>query len=221
MSPILLILVAALAVGLVAGGSLRNFERIRVHWWALAIGGLLLQMVPAPTIPGLSERGSGAVLLIGSYALLLTFLTLNRWVPAAFVMAVGLLLNLSVVAANAGMPVSSEAVRIAGGSDAALISAGGTKHHVMTDESVLTFLGDVIPIPPPFGVVLAVGDLLLYGGMAWFVVQVMRGRSRENPRPLALWFLSYRGKHAPDHWRLAARDRAAGHAAAEPSGTER
>jgi hypothetical protein len=217
---IVVVLVVALLGGLVAGGSLRNFERVQIHWWALAIGGLLLQVLPAPAIPGLSARGSAAVMLIVSYLLLLAFLTLNRWVPAAFVMAIGLLLNLSVVAANAGMPVSAEAVRRAGGSESALILAGGAKHHPMTDESVLTFLGDVIPVPPPFGVVLSVGDLLLYGGMAWFVVQVMRGRSRENPRPLALWFPSYRGKHAPSHWRLSARNRGAGHAAREPSGNE-
>lgn len=221
MSPILIVLVAALVVGFLAGGSLRNFERISLHWWGLAVVGLALQVAPAPVIPGLSDRGSAAVMLIASYALLLAFLTLNRWVPAAFVMAIGLLLNLSVVAANAGMPVSADAVRIAGGSESALVSAGGTKHHVMTDEDVLTLFGDVIPIPPPFGVVLSPGDVLLYLGMAWFVVQVMRGRSRENPRPLAAWVLGYRGKHAPAHWRLPARNRGAGHAAAEPSGSER
>jgi hypothetical protein len=81
-------------------------------------------------------------------------------------------------------------------------------------------LGDVIPFPPPASVVLSIGDVLLYAGMAWFVFQVMRGRSRETPRPIAMWFLAYRGKHAPGHWRMAARYRAAAPVGAERSGTE-
>ena len=43
---------------------------------------------------------AGTAMLVASYVLLLAFLTVNRWVPAAGVMAVGLLLNLLVVASN-------------------------------------------------------------------------------------------------------------------------
>ena len=160
-------------------------------------------------------------MLIASYLLLLGFLAVNRWVPAAAVMAVGLSLNLAVVSLNAGMPVSASAIRSAGGpaSLQTLTTEEGGKHHLMTEQDLLAPLGDVIPAPPPFSVVLSIGDLLLYGGMAWFVIQVMRGRSRENPRPLAMWFPTYRGKHAPSHWRMPARYRATGHAAAGRSGT--
>jgi hypothetical protein len=210
MSPIIVILAAAVGVGLIVSGSLRNFERVRVHWWALAFGGVALQVLPAPTIDGIDPRTVGAAMLVLSYVLLLSFITVNRWVPAAGVMAVGLLLNLSVVAINGGMPVGTSAVRTAGGSTLALATASDAKHHVMTDGDKLTPLADVIPIPSPVGIVLSIGDVLLYAGMAWFVVQVMRGRSRENPRPLAVWFLSYRGKHAPSHWRIPARYRTAG-----------
>jgi Family of unknown function (DUF5317) len=217
MSPIIVILAVAVVVGLVAGGSLRNFERVRVHWWALAFGGVALQALPAPTIAGIDPRTVGAAMLVLSYVLLLAFITVNRWVPAAGVMAVGLLLNLSVVAINGGMPVSTSAIRTAGGSTLALASASDAKHHVMTERDKLRPLADVIPIPRPAGIVLSIGDELLYIGMAWFVVQVMRGRSRENPRPLAVWFLSYRGKHAPSHWRIPARYRTA----APPASTAR
>ncbi len=222
MSPIVLILALAVLVGLAAKGSLRNFERVRVHWWALAFGGVALQALPAPAIGSLDPRVVGTVVLVLSYLLLLTFIAVNRWVPAAGVMAVGLLLNLAVVAANGGMPVSTSAIRTAGGSTLALATTPDAKHHVLTRDDVLTPLADVIPIPRPAGVVLSIGDELLYIGMAWFVIQVMRGRSRENPRPLAMWFLSYRGKHAPAHWRIPARYRtAAPHASTAPSGTGR
>jgi hypothetical protein len=209
MSPIIAILALAAVAGLIARGSFRNFERVRVHWWALAFGGVALQALPAPTIAGIDPRTIGAVVLVLSYVLLLAFITVNRWVPAAGVMAIGLVLNLTVVAMNGGMPVSTSAIRTAGGSTLALATASDSKHHVMTQADVLTPLADVIPIPRPAGIVLSIGDELLYLGMAWFVIQVMRGRSRENPRPLVVWFLSYRGKHAPTHWRIPARYRAA------------
>jgi hypothetical protein len=220
MSPVVVVLALAILVGYLFGGRLKNFERLRVHWWALAFGGVLLQAAPVPQIDGVDPEVIGTGMLVASYVLLLGFLTINREVPAAGVMAAGLLMNLLVVALNGGMPVSATAIRQAGGSAEALTVAASPKHHLMTDEDVLPFLGDVIPVPQPAGVVLSPGDVLLYGGMAWFVIQVMRGRSRENPRPIAMWFPSYRGKHAPGHWRMPARYREPDHAEAGPSGTE-
>jgi Family of unknown function (DUF5317) len=219
MSPILVVIAVAVLVGLLVGGSLRNFELLRVHWWALAFIGLALQIVPVPALSRVPVWALGAGMLTASYVLLLTFLTVNRWIPGAAVMAIGLLLNLAVVASNGGMPVSAHAIETAGGSVAVLADGAGAKHHLMNDADVLSPLGDVIPIPPPAGVVLSIGDVLLYAGIAWFVVQVMRGRSRENPRPIAMWFPTYRGKHAPGHWRMPARYRSAP-VAAERSGTE-
>jgi len=220
MSPVLVVIAAAILVGLLAGGSLRTFEHLRVHWWALAFLGLALQIVPVPELSSVPLWAVGAGMLIASYVLLLMFLTVNRWIPGASVMAIGLLMNLAVVASNGGMPVNARAIEAAGGSVAALADGAGAKHHLMYDEDVLSPLGDVIPIPPPAGVVLSIGDVLLYAGIAWFVLQVMRGRSRENPRPIAMWFLAYRGKHAPGHWRMPARYRAADPVAAERPGTE-
>jgi hypothetical protein len=220
MSPILAVIGLAILAGLIAGGSLRNFERIHVHWWALVFIGLALQIVAVPRFGSVPVWAIGAGLLIASYVLLLAFLTVNRWIPGAAVMAVGLLMNLTVVVANGGMPVSAAAVETAGGTAAALATDAGAKHHLMSDRDLFAPLGDVIPIPPPAAVVLSIGDVLLYAGMAWFVFQVMRGRNRESPRPIAMWFLTYRGKHAPGHWRMAARYRAAHPVGAERSGTE-
>jgi Family of unknown function (DUF5317) len=216
MSPILAILALAFVVGLALRGSPREFGKVQLHWWGLALAGVALQSIAWPTLPGLSPDISAAVLLCSSYVFLLAFITVNRWIPAAGVMAIGLVLNLAVVSANGGMPVSAAAIRAAGGSADALIALPGAKHHVMHEDTVLTPLADVIPIPRPVGVVLSIGDVLLYLGAAWLVIQVMRGRSRENPRPLAVWFLSYRGKHCPPYWRMPARYRAHRAATAPP-----
>jgi hypothetical protein len=219
--PLIPILLAiAVVLGLAFRGSLGNFERMSLHWWGLAVAGLALQAVPVPHLPGLSIRGSGALTLIASYLCLLAFLFLNRRIPAAPAMAVGLLLNVTVVGVNAGMPVGLSAIEVASGPSSAGTPSTSPKHHLMTDADSLTLLADVIPVPPPFGVVISIGDVFLYGGMGWFVFQVTRGRSRVNPRPIAMWFPAYRGKHAPDHWRLASRSREAARAAATRSGTE-
>jgi hypothetical protein len=205
MTVVLAILALAVGAGLLAGGSLRFLERFRVHWWALAPIALLLQVIPIAT--GSAERaGFAAATLVASYVLLLAVVAVNRRVPGSVLMAVGLLMNLAVVGLNGGMPVGIDAIRIAGAQGVVAIEAGA-KHHVMSDTDVLQPLGDVIPVPPPFGVVFSIGDVLLYGGLAWWCFAVTRGRFRENRRPPARRLLMYRGTHAPLAYRLPARYR--------------
>jgi hypothetical protein len=220
MLPVLAVLVVAIAIGYALGGRLRNFEHLRINRWALAIAGLALQTLPAPALEGMAARVAGPLMLGTSYVLLLAFLAANRWIPGASVMAIGLLLNLLVVAVNGGMPVRASAVERAGGDPAVLIAADDAKHHVMDADDILWPLADVIPIPAPARLVISFGDVVLYGGIAYSIVQIMRGRRLENPRPFAWWFPEYRGKHAPAHWRIPARYRAPGRAGAGRSGTE-
>jgi len=194
----------AIAVGLLTGGSLRFFEGVRIHWWVMGPIGLALQVV---SIPGRSV-GLAVAALVASYVVLLALVAVNRRAPGAVLMAAGLALNLAVVAIDGGMPVSRAAIRAVGGTDQALVVAEqGAKHHLMSSDDVLRPLADVVPIPPPFGVVLSVGDVLLYAGIAWFLVSVTRGRFRENLRPPARHFLMYRGRHSPVAYRLPARYR--------------
>lgn len=219
-SPILIVVLLAILAGYALGGRLRRFESLRMHWWALAVVGVALQALQLPSAGRLDPDVVGVLTLVSSYVLLLAFLAANRWVPASRAMALGLLLNLAVVSFNAGMPVSGWAIQQAGdlATGEAPIVETSPKHHLMTEEDVLAPLGDTIPIPPPIGIVLSIGDVFLYAGMAWFIIQVMRGRSRANPRPFAVWFLAYRGKHAPGHWRMPARYRTSAHAEVGQSG---
>jgi hypothetical protein len=167
-----------------------------MHWWGVAALGLLIQVVPAPDLDTRSRLVSGLV-VASSYGLLMAFVAVNRRVPAAMLMFAGLAMNLVVVAANAGMPVTAEAIRASGGHS---FQVADGRHHLAVEEDVLVVLGDTIPVPG-VGVVLSPGDVLLYAGVALFIVAVMRGRGRENLRPPARSFQMYRGKHEPARYR--------------------
>jgi Family of unknown function (DUF5317) len=205
----------AVCVGFIAGGSLRPFERFKVHWWGVALAGLALQWLPLGDVVG---REAGTAVLVASYGLLLAFAWVNRRLPALWLVMAGLVLNLLVIAVNEGMPVSASALETAGGSTGELVGGGSGKHHLMGPADTLTPLGDVIGIPPPIGVVISIGDALLYAGLAALVVTVMLGRSGENRRPPARLFQGYRGKHLrpdrrPSRWRQRPK-------AAPPEGRE-
>ena len=201
MAFVLLIVAAAVLVGFVARGSLRNFERLTVRWWGIALAGLALQ-IPIPARYG-SRWAVGA--LVASYVVLIVFVWLNRRLPAAPLILIGLVLNVVVITANGGMPVSALAIETAGARGEGLLAGiEGTKHHLMSSDDVLTPLADVIPIPPPAGVILSVGDLFIYAGVAAFVIWVMLGRFQESPPPRARLQM-YRGKHLPASRRLPKR----------------
>lgn len=187
MSFVVLILLAAIGTGLLLGGSLRRFERVRLHWWGAALLGLAAQGI---TLPKAGWFAGGVV--AASYSCLLGFVAVNHRLPAAYLMGVGLALNLAVTLPNGGMPVSQTAIRIAGGHD---VTIADRRHQIAAPGDVLAPIGDTIPVPKPIGVVVSPGDLLLYTGIAWFVVAVMRGRFGENHRAPSRWFQMYRGKH--------------------------
>ena len=210
----------ALLLGFGLGGSLRGFEHLRIHRWGLALIAAGLQYLPAFAIGSIPASVIGPVMMALSYAALGGFLLSNRWIPGARVMCLGLFLNLLVVMVNGGMPVQTQAIVRAGGDAQALTDSTTWKHHAMTEDDMLWQLGDVIPIPSPVRAVLSIGDVLLYGGLIYAIVQVMRGQRRENPRPMAFWFPVYRGKHAPEYWRMPVRYRSPDPAGAGRSGTE-
>lgn len=202
MSPILFIAVVSVAAGFLAGGTLRPFERQRMHWWGVALAGLLLQVLP-------TEARLGTATFVASYVCLLVFVAMNRRAPGALFLFVGLAMNLAVISVNSGMPVDTVAVQTL--TQAGTVINDG-KHHPMSDGDQLTAIADVIPLPSPIHSVVSAGDLLLYAGLAVYVISVMLGRSGENSRPPAKVLQMYRGKHEPrplrfGRWSAAARSK--------------
>jgi hypothetical protein len=170
-----------LLVGYLTGGRLRNLSDLEIGWPWLALIGLGLQFVTGPgsTVP--------LVCLYLSFALLIVFTIKNIRVFGFAVILAGVLCNLLVIGINGGMPVSKAALR---GSDQArflgdLENNPYPKHHLATDDDLLRFLGDVIPVPEPIAQAISFGDILTYGGVGMVVVGAMRGPSRRRERSVS------------------------------------
>jgi hypothetical protein len=177
----LMLLVVTLAVitGRLAGGRLGRLPRAGVRWTLLALAGLALQLAPVPASAALP-------LLYLSFALLLVFAAANLRQPGFPLILLGVVLNLAVIVANAGMPVSRSAI-VASGQRATLgelaEDGDGVKHHLAGPSTALLALGDVLAVPPPVRQVISVGDIAVDAGIFWFVVGAMGPRRRRPLRP--------------------------------------
>lgn len=176
------VLVVAVVLGLAAGGSFRGFDDVRLRWWPLALLGLAMQLVPVTFLDGAARDRVEVAMLVGSFAPLFAFVWANRRLAGWWLIGLGLLSNLVVIAANGGMPVTRDAIVASGQGEHIdeLAEGNDPKHHLADDDDVLLFLADVIPVPRPVGQVVSPGDLVLYAGVGWLVVGVMRGRSRRS-----------------------------------------
>ena len=158
------------AVGFLLGGRLRNVADLRIEWPWLALVGLALQFVTGPgsTVP--------LVCLYLSFALLIVFTIKNIRVSGFPVILAGVLCNLLVIGINGGMPVSKHALRASdqGQFLGDLENNPYPKHHLATEDDLLRFLGDVIPVPSPVAQAISFGDILTYGGVGLVVVGAMR-----------------------------------------------
>ncbi len=179
---VLLTLPLALVVGTLAGGRISRLPSVPFRWVALVPAGVALQFVP------MSGSG-GALLLIASFALLCAFAARNLGLAGFPLILLGLLLNLTVIGLNNGMPVSKTALIRSGQSStlAALRSHGGSKHHLATNQDELLPLGDVLALPPPVRQAISVGDIATHAGIVWLIVWGMlrtptplRGPGSEN-----------------------------------------
>jgi len=172
-------IVIAVVIGYAARGTLKNFSGARIRWPLLALVGLAFQLWPVSA----NSSTLGFTLLMVSFVLLFAFGLLNIQNPGFPLIVLGLSLNALVIGVNHGMPVQRQAlVRSGQGATLRMLEEhGGAKHHLAGPGDELMFLGDVIPVPKPFGQVVSPGDVATYAGVMWFVIASMRP-SRPLPR---------------------------------------
>lgn len=159
----------AVVVGYLLHGRLSNLATVRLRFPLVALAGIAMQFVVA-------DGTLGYLLLVGSFAFLIVFATVNLKERGFALIFIGLALNLTVIAVNKGMPVTRFALVASGQGDTLedLQAGGGSKHHLASDRDSLMLLADIIPVPAPVRQAISVGDIAAHAGVAWFVIEGMR-----------------------------------------------
>lgn len=173
---------ALLGIGL--GGDPRNLIQLRVRLWWLAPVALAMQAVRVSAGDGLL-RWLPLALLLGSYVVMGVFAVANLRLRGFGLLLIGLLMNLAVIAANQGMPVSAQALeRVGHPEDIAVLrdAETGAKHHLEEPDDVLLPLADVIPVREPFDAIISAGDVFTYGGASLFLALALMGRAVRRGR---------------------------------------
>ncbi|WP_226670464.1 DUF5317 domain-containing protein [Metabacillus litoralis] len=177
----------ALVIGFLRGGSLKGFGDIqfKMGWVFPAL--LLFQFFifsfqnKIAWIGEISTFSFVAVYIIG-----LVFLWLNRHHAHFRLIFWGVLLNFIVILLNGGrMPVSHEAILLLDPSYFDTAKEGlYAKHAFMTDNTMFSFLGDIIPLRAPYPIeqVISIGDIIMNIG-AFLSIQSIMLRKEESMYP--------------------------------------
>lgn len=158
----------ALAVALARGRGLH--PRVPLVAWPPVLGAGLAGLALA----GWTDPvGNGAVALaLVSHAALVAVGIVNFRLPGAAALTAGVVANGLVVVANGGMPVDPTAVLALGGDPAMLPVTG--PHQLMTDATLLPWLGDVVGIGW-LDRVVSPGDALLVAGAVLLLTHALAG----------------------------------------------
>lgn len=171
-----IVLFFALAISMLRGGHLVNLGDIELRAWWLLIIALALQL-GTNWLPGESwSETTGLVMILGSFALLMVLVALNRSKPGMWIAGLGVLMNFTVIAVNGGMPVLPGAAEVASGFTVSQPNLSGSYKHILLDESSrLTFFADVIPLRiATIGEVISLGDIFLALGLGVFLEHELR-----------------------------------------------
>lgn len=166
--------IIGLIVGLLRGGSLRRLANIPFRFPSLILISFGIQILLGIASYWISiPQVTGFVLILISYLILLSGLFLNRKEFYLQIITAGVLLNFIVIAVNGGMPVSNRSAKIIGINKKDLIKSLNKdfKRTLITEKTELSFLGDVVPLPPPypFPSLYSLGDIFIAIGLLLFI----------------------------------------------------
>lgn len=168
-----IVLITAMTVALVRGGSLIHLADIRMSRGYLLLVALAIQYA-AVFVPE-EAREWGLAMILFSYIPILAVTTKNRKSPGMILATTGVLMNFLVIALNSGMPVLREAVAVAAEVADPDLTSLGFKHVILDANTALPFLADVIPLRV-LGVpqVISLGDVFLAIGFGIFLESELR-----------------------------------------------
>ena len=176
-------LLIAILLAVLTGGHVDRLADLRLRWWGLAVGGLMVQVALfSPVASGLG--GIGPVVYVGSTAAVFITVLANLRRPGLALVAIGAFLNLVAIVANGGFMPTTPAALLAAGKD----PAQGYSNSVELAQPQLAPLTDLFALPAavPLANVFSVGDVAIGFGTAWLAYTTMRRRPEgadESPPP--------------------------------------
>lgn len=158
--------------GLLLGGRLDGLLRLRFRWAALAVGGLLVQVVLFTPFGDRIAGDLGPAIYIASTAAVFLAVVRNLRMPGLAIVAAGAFSNLVAIGANDGaMPADPGALALAG-----FAGPGEYTNSVVLAEPAFRPLTDIYALPAwvPMANVFSLGDVLIGVGVAGAIVAAMR-----------------------------------------------
>jgi hypothetical protein len=114
------------------------------------------------------------ILISIAYLFILFFFYANREYEDIRIFMIGWLLNAIVIWANSGrMPIDLEQAQKLPYSVEPLINGTDFKHSILTDETLLPFLADIIHMPFIIPRVISIGDLFIMLGAFLLIQRIM------------------------------------------------
>lgn len=167
-----------IVLGYLLGGRLERLADLHFHWAALAILGLLSQVLLFSPFVANAIGDAGPPAYVLSTAAVFVAVLRNWRIPGMPLVIVGAACNLAAIAANGGiMPADAAAIASLG-----LSPSEGFSNSVVLTDPALRPLTDIFAMPPvlPFANVFSIGDVLIGLGVALVIALGMRG-TRPSP----------------------------------------
>jgi hypothetical protein len=177
--------VLALVLVPITKGSYRRLANLQFEKLWLLLSALLIQIVlefvdfPKDRI---DDLGFGLLLL--SYGLIFAFCFVNRKVKGTSIIAVGIAMNVLVIALNQGMPAKDDVVD-RNGRELHVPIEQTVKHRPAQDDDLLPFLSDVITLPGLPNQQFSIGDIVISLGIVDLCFEASR-RPRRRGAPIPL-----------------------------------
>lgn len=170
-----------IVLGLLRGGSFENMKTARLNLMPVMFGAFGLQVLAQFLPAGLDTLAY--IMVLASFGLIFVWAAANRFASGIAFIAIGAMMNLIVIGANQGMPISAEAAISSGydGDLQSLVIRG--KHIVDIDGTAkLRILSDWIPLGGHPSAA-SIGDLVLWAGIALLLQDLLLGpRGRRSRR---------------------------------------
>jgi hypothetical protein len=179
---LLTIVLAVLAV-VATKGSFRRLGRLKFRLVPVLLIGLFIQ-IPLDfwSFPKDRIEDVGLGILLLTYAMILAFCYANRSTRGMPLIAIGIILNVLVIALNQGMPTKDYVREVDGHTRYEPIEQT-VKHRPEQDGDLLGFLGDVITLPGFPNQQFSIGDIVISIGIIDLCFEGSRVPRRRGQRP--------------------------------------